>query len=460
MADAVDLKNAVKTSAVTLETREYIFGNRYNMYNDNYKDQVKKRLLEIYSNAALLNMDKQIDMTNNVYKTIVNKISRVYSSGVDREFGDEKMEEVYKENRIDKYMKQANRYVNAFNDVIMQIGWDSDNDKPRFLFRYPHKTKVRLDSNGNHSEVEYFVSKMKDGQERWAFWSKSEHYYKIYNKQGDATKEYMDGNEDGLNPYGVLPFIFFQNGFRDSSFWDMHSGNDLIEVTLDVAVYNTFKNYMIKWQSFKQIVVQGTNVGAIKGQILDPSQALTVEGDDVKLDVLDLQANIKELRETIESQATNVAINYSISPSQFRMSGQVSSGFSLQMENSGLDEFTKEQQSDFIQYEKELYKLLVTVGNVEGANFSESAEFNVSFNDITYAESPETTANTREKNINLGLTNPIEIIQNKYNITEEEAKAKYEENIKYRNVGNEQLNKPILDEATTAEKMGLNGATA
>lgn len=149
MADTVDLKNAGTTSSVKVQTREHIFGNRYNMYNDNYKDQVKKRLLEIYSNAALLNMDKQIDMTNNVYKTIINKISRVYSSGVDREFGDEAMQGVYEQNRIDKYMKQANRYVNAFNDVLMQVAWDSDNGKPRFIFRYPHKTKVRLDANGN-----------------------------------------------------------------------------------------------------------------------------------------------------------------------------------------------------------------------------------------------------------------------------------------------------------------------
>ena len=459
MADTVDLKNAVKTSEVTVQTREYIFGNRYNMYNDNYKDQVKRRLLEIYSNAALLNMDKQIDMTNNVYKTIVDKISRVYSAGVERKFSDESMEDIYKESRVNKYMKQANRYVNAFNDVLMQVAWDSDTMKPRFIFRYPHKTKVRVDGSGNPAEVEYFVSALDNGRERWAFWSKTEHYYKVYDAKGDFAIQSISGNDEMINPYGLLPFVFFQNGFRDGYFWDMYSGGDLVEVTLDVAVYNTFKNYMIKWQSFKQIVVQGTNVGAIKGQILDPSQALTIEGDDVNFEVLDLQANIKELRETINDQATNVAVNYNISPSQFRMTSQVSSGFSLQMENAQLDEFTKEQQSDFIEYEKELYNLIVTIGNAEGASFSESAEFSVNFNDITYAESPDTTANAREKNINLGLTNPVEIIANKYNISMEEAEEKYQENIKYRNVGNEQLNKPTLNETTTAEAMGLNATS-
>jgi len=139
------------------------------------------------------------------------------------------------------------------------------------------------------------------------------------------------------------------------------------------------------------------------------------------------------------------------------MTGQVSSGFSLQMENVNLDEFTQEQQLDFISYEKELYNLLVVVGNVEGGSFQENAEFSVTFADITYAESPEVTVDTQTKRIDLGLTNPIEIIQNEDNIGEDEAKIKYEENIKYRNIANNNINEPTLNEETTAVALGLKG---
>ena len=443
----VDLKNAKPNTGLFSDSREYVFGCRYDMYNDNYRKQVEKRLKEIYENADLLKLTKQLDMTNNVYKTIINKISRVYTSGVARQFSDVNMEAVYTDSKINKYMKQANRYVNAFNDILMQVVWDSEKSKPRFIFRYPHKTKVVLGADGEPAEVEYFIESYKDGVEKWAFWSMDKHYYKLYKADGSVVEKALEGNDGIVNPYGALPFVFMQNGFRDSSFFDMYTGNDLIEVTLDMAVYNTFKNYMIKWQSFKQIIVTGSNVGVIQGQVLDPSQALTAEGEDINIDVLDLQANLKELKETIESQATSVAINYNISPSQFRMTGQVSSGFSLQMENTNLDEYTEEQQADFIDYEKELYRLLVIVGNVEGANFSENAEFNVTFPDITYAESPETTVNTQEKRIGLGLTNPIEIIQDENNISEDDAKEKYADNIKYRNAGNEVFNpaEPTVD---------------
>ena len=106
---------------------------------------------------------------------------------------------------------------------------------------------------------------LKDGEdEKWAYWSKTEHYYKLYKSDGSFTKDSVEDNNGDVNPYGVLPFVFMQNGFRDTGFFDEHTGADLSEVTLDMAVYNTFKNYMIKWQSFKQIVIQGSNIASVK----------------------------------------------------------------------------------------------------------------------------------------------------------------------------------------------------
>lgn len=440
MMATVDLKNAVKNNSVTASSRETIFKQRYDMLNDNYRTQALKRLREVSPTADRLGLDKQLDLTNNVMKTIVNKISRVYSSGIEREFADEAMETLYQANRLGKYMKQANKYVNAFNDVLLQVSWDYERNKPRLIFRYPHKTEVTLDDMGEPFEVEYFISIESENQEKWAYWSATEHYYKIKDSDGSFQIVALEGNEEMVNPYGVLPFIFMQNGFRDNTFWDTYSGNDMVEVTLDMAVYRTMLNHTQKWQSFKQMYITGTNVGAINGQILDPSQALTIEGDDTSIGLLDLQADIKTLSESIDARSTNVAMNYNIAPSQFRMSGQVASGFALQMENAALDEYTRDQQADFLDYEKELYNLLVIIGNENGNSFSEGAEYNVKFNDITYSESPQDRVATQEKRIALGLTNPIEIIQTEKDIDTETAEADYAENIKYRNMGNEQFN--------------------
>ena len=218
------------------------FSRRYDMYNDNFEGQVKTHLSAIYTKASTLRLDKQLDLTNNIFKTIVCKISRAYSFGITREFTDENNEQVYKDLSINKTMKEANRYLNAFNDVLLQVSWDYSTNKPRLIFRLPHKTKVELDEYDRPKEVEYFISKCGDGdkKEKWAYWSATEHYYKIYDGE-EVSVEYPEGNEEGTNPYKVLPFVFMQNGFRDGVFFDEYSGDDLAYITLDNSVYSTFK---------------------------------------------------------------------------------------------------------------------------------------------------------------------------------------------------------------------------
>jgi hypothetical protein len=423
------------------------------MLNDNFASQVGRHLTEIYTKAAEIRLDKQLDLTNNIYKTIITKISRVYSFGVQREFKDDNTAMLYEDMQINKIMKEANFFCNAFNDILIQVGWNYKENKPRLIFRYPHKTEVVLDEYDQPKEVEYFVEAINETKEKWAFWSESEHYYKIYDGE-EYRIEYPADNEEGVNPYGVLPFIFIQNGFRDGKFFDEHTGQDLVSITLDNAVYSTFKNYLLKWQSFKQLIVTGDNIGAFSGQILDPSTALTASGTDVKVDILDLQSDLSQLDTTIQNAANNVAINYNISPSQFRMTGQVSSGFALKMENKALDEFTLEQQHDFKRYEQELFNMLALV--IEKESGTNIGEMTVRINEPTYDESPSAEIDTYAKKIDLGLTSVTEAIAMERGITKEEATVILDENLTERNKVYEKVNSGTqLDFASTANQLGL-----
>lgn len=435
-----------------MDKRQKRFKARYDMYHGNYKAQAINRLTEIYSKAHIIGMDKQLDMTNNVFRAMVDKTSKVYTNGVVREMDDD-MATIYENLRINHFMTQSNRYLNGLNDLLIQVVWDDNNNVPKLIFRYPHNTRVKVDEFGNPVEVEYFVEVVegnkksrkkaeKADKNRWAYWSATEHYYKDYTSDEDYTVESINDKDE--NPYGVLPFVFMQKGFRDGVFFDEHSGNDLIETTLDTSIYNTFKNYLIKWQSFKQIVVVGHNVGAIDGQMLDPSSAVTVEGTDVDFKLLDLQTNLEELSGVLDAQISKIAINYNISPAQFKMTSQVSTGFALKLENQNLDNATREDQKNFVQYEKELFKLIVLIGNKHGNNFSD--KFIVAFNPIAYQESDETKLNAHTRAIDLGLTSPIEIISKERNIPLDKAEDIWEDNLEIRN---KMLNKLGTIEITT-----------
>lgn len=455
MSDTVNLRDAVLNKEDTILTsRRDKFWLRFRMFNDNYKDQVLTKLKEIYLKSEEIRLDKQLDLTNNIYKTIIEKISRVYAFGVSRTIGSDTLEDYYNTGIVDKTMKQANIYVNAFNDVLLQVSWNDNKQEPKLIFRLPHKTEVVLNGNDELKEVEYFVETVEDGKkEKWAFWSDTEHYYKIYNQAHDKFEIMaVEGNEEKVNPLGVLPFVSIQNGFRDGSYWDTFTGDDLTQITLDDSIYNTFKNYMIKWQSFKQMVITGENLGDLGGQGLDPSKAITVTGEGAAVSILDLQANIKELQEVIAGSSNNVAINYNISPNQFRLTGQVSSGFALQMENTELDKFTVEQQRDFVGYEKELNNLLIIVYDKMGSK-NVAGDFEAEIIEPNYSESRLNTLEANEKAIQLGLRSAIEIIANDRGVSEDEAKLIYAENLRIRNESNSRLNQGTLNIDTTANAL-------
>ena len=413
------------------------FALRKAMYDDNYDDQVISKLGRIYRAFAELKLDVQLNTNNNVMKQVVNATSNVYSFGVNRDFESDDAQELYNNLRVDKVMSQANRYMNAFNDVLVQVSWDSAKEQPKIMLRLPHQTEVGY-SQGAVEWVAYFVEMTgkDDKTERWAYWSDTEHYY-IDKSSGENKVVAVEDNDEMVNPFGVLPFVYLHNGWRDESFWDSYTGDDLTGGTIDMAVHLTFLNHIIKTQSFKQLVGKGDNVGELLGQVLDPLSILTLTGQNTEISVLDLQSNYEQLHRVAQDLANNLAISYGVSPSQFRMTSQASSGFALQMENLKLDRFTLEQQADFKQYERELFTLIGQVSEYYGK--AVNGEMTVDFVEPNYPASQSEQLTIDQQSIDMGLTKPTDIMmRNNPDLTEEDAKADVAINL---NARNDMLNK-------------------
>jgi len=437
-------KDDIRSIDLHAKNRLEKFKLRYEMYNDNYREQIIWKLGEIYRAFSQLKLDVQINDNYNIYKQVVNAISNVYSFGVDREFDNDAIGELYNKLRINKTMAQANRYLNAFNDLLIQVSWDDKKQQPKIMLRLPHNTEVEWEQNEVKS-VKYFVEMTDDNEELWAYWSDEEHYYVLRGKEADK-KIAIEDNEEMVNPFGTLPFVFMHNGWRDENFWDMFTGDDLTGGTIDMAVHLTFLNHLIKTQSFKQLVGKGDNVGELLGQVLDPLSVLTLTGQNTEIDVLDLQANYEQLHKVAQDLANNIAVNYGISPSQFRMTGSVSSGFALQMENMKLDRFTVEQQQDFKVYEQELFGMIKMVSDYYGSSLGDGDMF-VDFVEPNYPTSESEQLTIDQTKIDMGLTKTVDImIKRNPDLTEEEAKALVAENL---NARNDMLNKTANISITT-----------
>jgi len=449
-------RNDIRSTVFTAPTnRLKKFALRYAMYNDNYNNQVISKLGQIYRAFAQLKLDVQINDNNNIYKQVINAISNVYSFGVNREFENEDNQELYNNLRIDKVMSQANRYMNAFNDVLIQVSWDSNKEQPKIMLRLPHQTEVGY-NQGEVEWVAYFVEMTgKDNDtERWAYWSDTEHYY-VDKQNGEDKIVAVEDNEEMVNPFGVLPFVYLHNGWRDEDFFDKYTGDDLTGGTIDMAVHLTFLNHIIKTQSFKQLVGKGDNVGELLGQVLDPLSILTLTGQNTEISVLDLQSNYDQLHKVAQELANNLAISYGVSPSQFRMTSQASSGFALQMENLKLDRFTLEQQADFKVYEQELFGMLKVVSDYYGKPIGDG-DMTVDFQEPNYPSSKSEQLQIDQTAIDMGLTSPHKVLmRNNPDLSEEDARVDVDDNI---NARNEMLNKVKTGGSLTdtMSALGLN----
>ena len=423
----VDLTRTGSYNGVT--TRKKKFKRRYDMFNDNYRDQIELRLGQVYTAFRELKLDVQLHHQTNLYKQIVNKISQVYSFGVEREFDNEAHAELYEALRVDKVMAQANTYLNAFNDILVQVSYDDEKQQPKLMLRLPHRTEVDY-QNGEMHSVSYFVDYLDDNIERWAYWSTDEHYYIMKGKGGEQTVVAINGNEEKVNPFGRLPFVAMHNGWRDESFFDAYTGDDMVNSTIEICVHLTFLNHIIKTQSFKQLVGSGDNITGLTGQLSDPLSVLTLSGQNTELSVLDMQSNYEQLHKVIQELGNNLAVSYGVSPNQFRMTSAPSSGFALQMENLQVDKFVQSQQADFKHYEQELYDLIkLVVGTYEG---EQSGDMRISFAKPSYPESRDTKLDNDAKAIDMAILSPRDIVE-RMGVSEDEAAQIVADNIKARN---------------------------
>jgi len=325
--------------------------------------------------------------------------------------------------------------------------------------RRPDNTIVIFDDDMEMTAVYVYIGD-NDNLQTWYGYTKEEMFKIEVSRSEDVLSEDnikypQEGKDTTLNVLGFIPFIPIHNGFRDDEFWQMYKGDDLVKGTVQVAIKLTFLNHLIKMQSFKQLVASGSNLQQLNGAVIDPQTILFLEGQDTSITTLDLESNYKALWETIQSINNNIALNYKISPNMFRMTGSISSGYALKMENLRLDKFITKQQNRYKNIETKLFNMLKKIDDVLSLGHIKSDKMSVSFPLNQYPVTKQEDLENKEKEITLGLDNQVNIIMKRDGIEEDEAVEVYAENIRVRNESNKQLNTPTLTEAGTAEAMGI-----
>ena len=308
----------------------------------------------------------------NFTKRFINKMSRIYTVGANRNVGS-----AYSNLTVmkDARMKHIERMTRLVGSVATQVVF-IDDDMPHFDYRPIYYFDVHLGSNpfkpeaivypvlGNVDDVAY-TDKMK-----YAYWDNG--MYALYDEDGNIEEEYEHG-------YGVLPFVFTHRENQLDSFF-VDGADDIVSCNEHVNITMTELQLGLRFQMFGQPYVTG----------LQADKRLERAGSDTILDlpegsVFDIvapDADLQSVIETVKFQVDLVAQNNHLYVQFAQDGGEVPSGIALKIKDLERFEDYQDDIELWKMYEHELYHVEREIADYNGIRLPESLKLD--FNEPEY----------------------------------------------------------------------------
>ena len=308
----------------------------------------------------------------NFTKRFINKMSRIYTVGANRNVGN-----AYSNLTVmkDSRMKHIERMTPLIGSVATQVVY-IDGDMPHFDYRPVYYFDVHLGSDPfkpeaitypilmNSDDVSY-TDKLK-----YAYWDKG--IYALYDEDGNILEEYEHG-------YGVLPFVFTHRENQLDSFF-VDGADDIVSCNEHVNITMTELQLGLRFQMFGQPYVTG----------LQADKRLERAGSDTILDlpegsVFDIvapEADLQSVIETVKFQVDLVAQNNHLYVQFAQDGGEVPSGIALKIKDLERFEDYQDDIELWKMYEHELYHVEKEIADYNGIRLPESLKLD--FNEPEY----------------------------------------------------------------------------
>ena len=334
----------------------------------------------------------------NMTSRIINRISLVYKDPPRRLVENDQYEMMVRKKNMK--MKQFERLHNLLGTMAIQVGWKDNsfiynpiiNFEPVFNYDDP-LTPVAITYLLNKTTAD-----VKNSQpDMYMYWDKDNHF--IFDDDGRITQI----NEDNINPYGVLPFVFLQPVHQVDEFWN-EGALDIPVANCQVDIAMTMLQHHIR-SAGGQWVVEG-RIDANEVQ-LGLNKILAVEGGSVSN--IAPNVNINQIMEGVKFQLQQVAQNHHIT-FDFGMSGS-KSGVALRMENLELLEAREDEVEKFRFAEREIYEIERIIASVESdTNLPE--DFKIDYDEVEFPDADQEMAEWEWK-FKHGLADTIDYLMAK-----------------------------------------------
>jgi len=351
--------------------------NRDKMYEqqdmciDYYQYNNTKKYIKKYFSGTL---QQEIPLyTVNFTRRLINRISLCYKNPPERVVENDN----YQDYTTDKNftLKRIERIHNLLGTIALQIIWKDD--KFVYIPRLEFEPVFDKDDPMNPIGIVYPAKKTVDSiyqtqEDEFVYWDNEQHF------RFDAGGNVIQINEDNINPYGVLPFVFIQPNHQIDEFLNVGQAVDICDANCQIDIAMTMLQHHIR-KAGGQFVIQGQ----VQTNNIELGLNKVVVLDDGTMTNLNPNVNIQAIIDGIKFQLQNVAMNHHLS-FDFGLSGN-KSGVALKIENIELLESREDDVEKFRRLEKHMYRVESKILEVE-TNAGLREEFSIDFSEIDFPD--------------------------------------------------------------------------
>ena len=355
----------------------------------------------------------------NFTRRFVNKMSRIYTVGANRNVNRNYEQLTIKK---DARMKHVERMTRLMGTVATQVIYKENYGNPCFDYRPVYYFNVHLKDPFTPSSIMYpLLMHPEDisftGKCEWAYWDES--IYVHYDEDGNILEEYEHG-------YGVLPFLFTHREEQIDEFF-VDGANDIVDCNEQVNIAMTEMQLGLRFQMFGQPYMTGVDSDkrierAGSDQIIDLPEGAT-------FDIVSPQGNIESVIENIKFQVDLVAQNNHLYVQFAQDGGETPSGIALKIKDLERFEDYQDDLELWRMYEHDLYYIEREIAAYNNVNLPE--KLRLDFNEPEYPKTVQDQIMLDEHRLNHNMINEIDLLM-EYNkdLSYKEAEKIVEDNKK------------------------------
>ena len=263
----------------------------------------------------------------NFTRKFINKISRIYTLGANRNLGSASVTKQYESLTELKNvrMKHSERITRLLGTVANRVLWNDMNQRFDYRPIYYFECYFGDDPFSPNAIIYPLLNKVHDlsqaGETQYAYWDKN--LYAITDSDGVILSEQP-------NPYGILPFVFTHREDQLDEFL-VEGASDIINCNEQVNIALTEMQLGMRFNLFGQPWVRG--VESDQNLMRAGSNVILDMGDEGSFNIASPQGNIEEAIKNIKFQIELVATNNHLWIQWSEEGGEVPSGISLMIKD-------------------------------------------------------------------------------------------------------------------------------